>query len=72
MCYAFYPIDLHTDGTIRETFSDYYDLSDEQFLQEIVALAESSAGTNGKLEDYSLGNTDSRSTCGQATVIGTT
>ena len=50
----FFVVDLHTDGTIRETFSDYYDLSDEQFLQEIVALAESSAGTNGKLEDYSL------------------
>lgn len=65
----FFSVRLDQNGTITETHSDYYDLSDEDFLREITTLVSAADKPVGVLSDYSLRYSRSTHPNGQVLVF---
>jgi len=50
----YFTLTIDSDGTITASDSDYFDLSDTEFLRELVTAAENSEKQNGVLPEYDL------------------
>lgn len=50
----FFTLELDEDGGIADAWGGYYDLTDGELLEKLLALAEAGDGNTGVLEDYGL------------------
>ena len=50
----FFTLELDEDGGIADAWGGYYDLTDGELLEKLLALAEDGDGNTGVLEDYGL------------------
>ena len=50
----YFILELDEDGGIADAWGGYYDLTDGELLEKLLALAEAGDGNTGVLEDYGL------------------